>query len=277
MRQSTTWKDMKSDEYKLDSRLKEEPLVKAAELLKSGESFVMVSVVKASGSTPRKEGARMIVLADGPSVGSVGGGALENYAIERSKAIIGSGKIERAEIDMNDIEGGETGAICGGKVELLFEPFGSELRLHLFGAGHVAQPTAKLAMEVGFKAFIYDSRMELATAERFPGAAIKMGEFEELAESLETTSEDFIAVMSYSHDVDYRILLKLLRKPFRYLGVIGSVRKAAEFRRWLKRDGFTEEEIARLTSPIGFEIGSHTPLEIAISVAAQLVKIKNEK
>jgi len=254
-----------------------EPLILAAELLQSGIRFVLVTIVKSSGSTPRKEGARMVVDASGKVIaGSVGGGALEKHASERALQMLSGGGIERIEVDLDDVEGGETGAICGGKVELLLEAYGAGPTLHLFGAGHVALPVARLVREVGFRVIVYDAREELMTAERFSGATLKSGGFESLASELDTTVKDFIVVMTHSHDVDYGILKLLLRKPFRYLGVIGSKRKAAEFRKWLVRDGFTHDEIARLTCPIGFEIGSHTPTEIAISIAAQLLKVKNE-
>ncbi|HHE47225.1 MAG TPA: hypothetical protein ENL08_05960, partial [Bacteroidetes bacterium] len=155
-------------------------------------------------------------------------------------------------------------------------PFGAGPLVHLFGAGHVAQPTAKLLMDVGYRLVVYDARAEWALPERFPGADITVGELDELSEKLASTDRDFILVMTHSHAQDYSVLKRLMRKPFYYLGVIGSERKAAEIRERLAGDGFSKAEIARITCPIGIEIGSHTPVEIAVSVAAQLVKLKNE-
>ena len=101
---------------------------------------------------------------------------------------------------------------------------------------------------------------------------ITHGATEEIAENISTSKDDFIVVMTHCHDDDYQVITRVLRKPFHYLGVIGSEHKAIEIKKELSSDGYTDEEIRRMTCPIGLKIGSHTPDEIAISVAAQLVE-----
>lgn len=213
----------------------------------------------------------MVVDPDGRIAGTVGGAAVEKIAIEKALRALSSGKTERVELDLNDIEHLQTGMVCGGTIELLVEPFGVGPRLLLFGAGHVAAPTARLAREVGFPIVIHDARPEWANEDRFPGASIKVGNTETLADQAETTPDDFLAVMTYCHDEDYKVLVKLIQKPFYYLGVIGSPGKAKEIRKNLAGDGYSKEEMERVTCPIGIDIGSHTPAEIAVSVAAQLI------
>ena len=132
-------------------------------------------------------------------------------------------------------------------------------------------------MDVGFRIIVNDSRDEWANTNRYPGASVKVGDLEKIAEQLETTDDDFIVVMTHSHEIDFAVLQQLLRKPYYYLGVIGSPRKAVEFRNKLKKEGFSEEEISRLTCPIGIDIGSHTPAEIAVSVIAQLIALRKER
>ncbi len=218
----------------------------------------------------------MIVCDGGEIVGTVGGAAVEMLAIERAKTAMLDGQVARLELNLNDLEGDETGMICGGRVELLIEPFGVGPRLLIFGAGHVAQPTAALARQLGFSVTVHDERPEWATVERFPDCQLKVGRIEDLAEHAEMRASDFIIIMTHCHADDYKVLTQLLGKPFWYLGVIGSRRKGVEIRGRLKEDGFGEEHIARLTCPIGLEIGSHTPMEIAVSVAAQLIKVRAE-
>lgn len=236
----------------------------------------MVTIIHTTGSTPRKVGSRMLVNLHCDITGSVGGAAVEQIAIKRSLDCLQSGNTDRFELDLNDIEHLQTGMICGGTVELLIEPMGSESRLLLFGAGHVARATARLAAEVGFAVTIHDERTEWANSGNFPNSVIKIGNVEKLAEQCQPTSDDYLAVMTYCHDEDYRVLTKLIRKPYRYLGVIGSKRKAAEIRKQLAGDGFSKDEIARMTCPIGLDIGSHTPNEIAVSVVGQLVRARNK-
>jgi len=254
-----------------------DPLLSAADAIRIGKRFVLVTVIDAKGSTPRKVGARMIVETDGKITGSVGGGAVEKLAIEKALEVLAGGEPERLKLDLDDVEGHQTGAICGGTMELLIEPFGIGQKLHLFGAGHVAQPTAKLAMDVGFRVVVNDSRAEWANADRYPGASVKVGDLEDIAGQLETTDSDFIVIMTHSHETDFTVLRQLLRKPYYYLGVIGSTRKAVEIRNRLLKEGFSEEEISRLTCPIGIDIGSHTPAEIAVSVIAQLIALRKER
>ncbi len=276
MLQGLTWKGLILKANSKQPVKSNQPLIRAAEMLARGEPFAMVTVVRASGSTPRKEGARMLVNPAGVVVGSVGGGSMERLAVEKAKETLLTDRTERLELSLDDAEGEQTDMVCGGVVELLIEPFGSGPVIHLFGAGHVAQPTAKLAMDVGYRVCIYDSRPEWATAERFPGADVRIGSLDELAEQLETTDRDFLLVMTHSHAEDYTVLRRLLRKPFYYLGVIGSARKATGIRKRLVGDGFSDDEISRMTCPIGIDIGSHTPSEIAISVAAQLVMLRKK-
>jgi len=213
----------------------------------------------------------MIVDPSGEIVGSVGGGTIERLSIEKALEALTTKRIEKLEFNLNDREDSQTGMVCGGNVKLLIEPIGIAPRLFLFGAGHVAQPTARLAGEVGFNVIIHDSRPEWANKERFPSMTIKTGDIEELAMQLDSTADDFIVIMTYSHKEDYKIAKQAIRKPFFYLGIIGSKRKATDIKNKLAKDGFTEEEISRITSPIGLDIGSHTPSEIAVSVTAQLI------
>lgn len=252
-------------------------LIEAARRLQTGESFVMATITRASGSTPRKVGSRMLVAPGGGIFGTIGGASAERLVIEAAVEALETGEIRRLELDLDDPRGEETGMICGGRIEVLIEPFGVEARLVLFGAGHVAKATAKLAVEVGFCIAVFDERPEWASAVRFPGAAIKTGRLEELAEGFKPRPSDFIAIMTHCHEDDYQVLRRVIRKGASYLGVIGSRKKSIEMRERLAGDGFSGEEIARIVCPIGYDIGSHTPEEVAVAVVAQLIQIRGER
>lgn len=253
----------------------QEVLIEAVERLKRNERFALVTVTRTEGSTPRKEGSRMIVEPSGTISGTIGGGAVERIAIEKALSTFKSGKVIRVELDLDDVEQQTSGMVCGGRMELMVEPFGSEPRLHLFGAGHVAHATAGITAGLGFALNIYDSRRKWASVERFPRMNIHVGETGLLAQELESSEDDYILVMTHSHDEDFGIVKNLLRKSYYYLGVIGSRRKSAEIRQRLTGEDFTSAEIERMTCPIGLDIGSHTPQEIAVAVAAQLIQLRN--
>ncbi|MCF7810135.1 XdhC/CoxI family protein [bacterium] len=251
-------------------------ICEAAERLERRENFAMVTIVSVSGSTPRKPGSRMLVSPNGSIIGSVGGGAVDKLSIKAALKALNTGNTEFIELNFDSEEESRTGMICGGKVKVLIEPFGAGPKLFLFGAGHVGHATARLIVDIGFDLTVLDSRKEWANTERFPASAIKVDKIEKLSEELITTDRDFILVMTHSHNEDFKAVIRLLKKPFYYLGVIGSPSKAADIRKRLAQEGFTKEEIARITCPIGIKIGSHTPAEIAVSVAAQLIELRNK-
>jgi len=254
----------------------EKVLSAVAERIETGRRFALVTIVAATGSTPREIGSRMIVDMDGSIVGSVGGGALERLAIEHARQSLQTGRMTVMEFDLSDTGPNQTGMICGGKVSLMIEPFGVGARLHLFGAGHVSQAISRIVLDLGFDVTVYDARPEWANRERFPTTQIVVGPMEELVERLTPAADDFIAIMTWSHDEDYKVLTRLLPKPFAYLGVIGSRRKAVEVREKLRRDGFPEELIGKITCPIGISLSTHTPAEIAVSFAAQLLEMREK-
>lgn len=236
-----------------------------------------MTIVNSTGSTPRKTGSRMIVKPDGSISGSVGGGSVERISIEKSLELLKTGNSEFLNMSMNDSGKNLTGMICGGSVGVLFEPFGFEPRLFLFGGGHVAEPTAQLANELGFRVKVFDDRVEWANIERFPTAEICNDDIIESAKRLDSSKRDYIILMTPSHSIDYKILTNIIDNEYHYLGVIGSQKKALEIKKELTDDGFSKKQIDRITCPIGIKIGSHTPMEIAISINAQLIQIKNPK
>lgn len=249
-----------------------EILKEACRRLNANQSFAMVTVVRTSGATPRKEGARMLVSSQGDLFGSIGGSALERIGVEEALKSLETGFIRTVRLNLNDQEGRETGMICGGQIELLIEPFGVTPVVHLFGAGHVAQPTAFLAQKLGFLLKVYDPRPEWANQNNFPDAQITLGVCHELAEKVETRPKDFIIIMTHCHDEDYKVLIRVINKPWFYLGVIGSRKKAVEIREKLKTDGISPELISRISCPIGLSIPTHTPWEIGIAIAGQLIE-----
>jgi xanthine dehydrogenase accessory factor len=248
--------------------------LEVARRIEQGKRFALVTITRTSGSTPRETGSRMIVDADGSIVGSIGGAAVERLAIEAAKIAMKTGRRATVEYDLNDTAHEQTGMICGGRLEALIEPFGTGPALHIFGAGHVAEAVARIVTEIGFDLTVYDQRPEWAAAERFPTAHRIVGDLDQLAEQFQPSPLDFIAVMTWCHDQDYSVLTRLLSKQFFYLGVIGSRKKSVEIKERLRDDGFSADRIVRITCPIGLPMVSHTPAEIAVSLAAQLLELK---
>lgn len=236
-----------------------------AELETSGARVALVTVVKTSGSTPRAMGSRMIVHENGAIEGTVGGGRLEHEAIAHAQRVILGGVSKLIEVQLTQ----ELGMCCGGHVSMFIEAVSPAPHLLIFGAGHVGQALARAAAAAGFVVHVADERDELMTPERFPEGTARHLDLED--PSLPWGEGCFVMVTTHDHGLDQRLVERALRKPHRWLGLIGSRRKAELTRQRLEAKGFSLAEATALRCPVGLAIGAETPEEIAISIMAELV------
>ena len=232
--------------------------------------FVLATVVGTRGFTPRKATAHMLIAADGETVGTIGGGAIEHDVIAHARALFASGGHETLTRHLTQ----ELGMCCGGEMTVFLEALLPAPRLHVFGAGYIAKPLAAIAAGCGFEVTVVDARPEWATSERFPTSRLRVEDAEGVARTLATTPDDYVVIVTHDHALDQRIVQAVLRKPLRFLGMIGSIPKQRKFALRLKARGYEDDEIARLHTPLGLPIGGSTPEEIAVSVLAQLIAVR---
>jgi xanthine dehydrogenase accessory factor len=237
----------------------------------AGRRMVLLTVVEARGFTPRKPGTHMLLGEGGETVGTIGGGAIEQEALKEAAALLaGDGGSKTVKKHLTQ----DLGMCCGGEMVIYLETLEAPPRLFVFGAGYVARPIAALAAACGFTVTVIDGREEWATAERFPGMTVRCESPEDVARTLETHGGDYAVVVTHDHDLDQHVVQELLRKPLRFTGMIGSLAKQRKFALRLRARGFTDEQIARLRTPLGVAIGAQTPEEIAISVMGELVAVR---
>lgn len=147
--------------------------------------------------------------------------------------------------------------------------------VYVFGAGHVAKELVPLLCHVGFRCAVFDDRKEFADAAVFPMAElVKQVDFCRLAEACTLRETDYAVVMTRGHEHDANCERFLLHTPVGYIGIMGSRNKAKMARQVLLAEGYTDEQLARITTPVGLQIGSETPAEIAVSIAAQLIQVR---
>lgn len=245
---------------------------KANELLERGEIFSIVTIVEASGSSPGKEGFKMLVTKDGETIGTVGGGTLEYFLTKEAIKAIEEEKPRRITRELREL-----GMSCGGGVTAFVDVIGVKDRVYIFGAGHVGYSLYKFLKYLPFKIIVIDDREEFAKKERFPNAEVFQENMIEFAKRMEIKERDFVVIVSRAHTIDFGVVKEILKKerePF-YLGLIASKNKAKEFREKLINEGFSNERIDKIHSPIGIEINAITPDEIAISIIAEIIKVKN--
>ena len=249
---------------------------KIQQLKEDRRPSALVTVVKTKGSVPREAGSKMIVLEDGSIYGTIGGSTVEALIIEEAREVIKNGRPRLISHDLYDRDGADTGMVCGGKMDFFIEPLNTVERLYIFGGGHVGYHLARMAHLAGFEYTVIDERPEFANKERFPEAAECLVDSpEKMAAELSFGDNDYVVIVTPGHAHDYEILRQVIRKPARYLGLIGSKVKRREIYDKLKQnDGLAEKELQRVHCPIGLPINAETPEEIAVSILAELIKVR---
>lgn len=244
-------------------------------LRSAGERGVLVVVVESVGSSPAKAGARMVVRLDGTTFGTVGGGALEHYATGLAPEVLAAGSARLMPLHLaNDL-----GMSCGGRATLFFEPFGTDSRLYVFGAGHIAVQLCEMAGRCGFNVVVCDDREELCTPARFPRAArlFASAETRRLGELRirDHVSQAYVVVVTHSHDLDFGLVRAIAPMWPAYLGMIGSKRKRRTLDSYLAEAGFAQELRQAVRCPAGMDLGGDSPAEIALSITAELVSVRS--
>lgn len=217
----------------------------------------------------------MLVRNDGSTIGTVGGGTVERLAAEEAVRAIAEGKPRVRSFNLDDAKAKDTGAVCGGSVTIFFDVQAATRIAHVFGAGHVALPTVRLLLSVGYAVKLYDISTDHANRERFPDVVdIRIGDLAKLATEANVRPEDSVVILTASHETDFAVVRVFKNRPVSFLGVIGSKKKALHYRKLLAEEGWQQSEIERIHSPIGLEIGSRTPEEIAVSIVAQMISLR---
>ncbi|MBI4263282.1 MAG: XdhC family protein [Acidobacteria bacterium] len=258
--------------------MNQEVFAALAEALQQGEEVALVTIVSSTGSTPQRVGAKMLVYADGRTVGTIGGGCYENDAFWKAREAIKSRRPLTLRFELNDDLAQETGLVCGGQMEVFVEPVEPSPELYVFGAGHVGYWVARMAREVAFRVHVIDDREKFANAERFgDGIDVIVDDIPAWLEAhrLPPTAYAVIVTRGHTHDLD--ALRALAAAPLRYLGLIGSKAKVKRIFDALIEEGVAADVLEGVHAPIGLDIGAITPQEIAVSIVAELIAVKHGK
>ncbi|MCL2281651.1 MAG: XdhC/CoxI family protein [Dehalococcoidia bacterium] len=238
----------------------------------AGEDVVLCTVIVASGSTPRGEGAKMLVKVDGSIIGTIGGGAVEKAAIQEALEVLRRGHAKKMEYKLNT--SGDLGMLCGGDTEVFIEPVFAMPNLFIFGAGHIALPLSRMAAMTGFKVTVIDERAEFACAERFPDACVMPLEIPCAYGQINARQGDYIVIITHGHKGDEVALEGALRTPAKYIGMIGSQSKNKAVFEHLLSKNFTVDDLSRVHAPIGLCIKAQTPEEIAVAILAEMISVR---
>lgn len=151
-------------------------------------------------------------------------------------------------------------------------------RAIIFGGGHCGLALAPVLKSVGFRVVVFDDREEYANRERFPDAeTVICGDYLRLHDYITFDENDYVVVMTTGHHHDFEVEEQALRHPLAYIGAMGSAQKTLAVNARLRERGISDEDLDRVYTPIGLNIGGHTPAEIAISIAAEMIQVRSQK
>jgi len=249
------------------------------ELMAAGTPLVAVTVVDTMGSAPQDRGAKMIVTAEGLRFGTVGGGKVETKAIAEAQSMLRGETAETTKFAQWSLNK-DVGMTCGGSMRVYLEAFNHRAwNITIFGAGHVGNALITLLNKLDCRVTCIDSRVEWL--DKLPDSPklrrVLLTEMKEFVP--EIPKDSFVLLMTMGHSSDKPILLEILNRwkdiKYPYLGVIGSDAKAARIRKDIAEAGLPDELSRAFFCPIGLPLGSNHPQEIAVSVTAQLLQVRD--
>jgi xanthine dehydrogenase accessory factor len=245
-----------------------------AELESAGKEAVLITVVSARGSVPRHQGSKMLVFPDGSIEGTIGGGDMEHRVIEEALEALKDGGLRVRHYAFQDPLQGDVG-VCGGEIEVVIEPVKPKPSLLIIGAGHVGNAAAFLGKWLGFEVIVADDRPEFAESEALPDVdRVVNCPVEDIIDKVDIHWQTYVLLTTRSVDLDVVILPKVFATPAAYVGVIGSRRRWETTVGQLREAGVSEDQIVRVTSPMGLELNAETPEEIAVSVLGQVIMMR---
>jgi len=239
-----------------------------ARMKQQGGSAVLATLVSMDLVPVNGEGTKILMKPSGEKIGHFSfGGDLDEKLLKESETVR---KENQPRIITADWE--------KRKLEILMEPVVSEATVYIFGAGHVSLQLSPLAKKVHFKVVIIDDREVFANRDRFPEAdEVVVSEFEKCFDRFVIDESSYIVIVTRGHLYDGFVLEQAIQTRARYIGMIGSRSKIGVLFKSLLKKGFPQASLDRVCAPIGLDINSETPEEIAVSIAAELIKVRGEK
>ncbi|MEZ0227052.1 MAG: XdhC family protein [Planctomycetota bacterium] len=240
-------------------------------LVASGEPGVLATVVRVRGSAPGSLGSKMLLLATGETVGTVGGGCVDGQVFAEARKVFEDELPRTITVDLTGVDApDEHQLICGGKVDVFLEPLVTP-QLYICGSGHIAHALARLALPLDFKVTVIDDRAQFNNPARFPGCERIVAPFGETLAALRAKAPAYVCVITRGHAQDQECLEWALAQDARYVGLVGSKVKIKTIVERAAAKGFPSDRLDRIRAPIGLDLGAVTVEEIAVAIAAELV------
>lgn len=240
-----------------------------AQAMASNVGAALATVVKAPDQCPAAVGNKMLIYLDGTVSGTLGLADLDEQVRQDAMRSIPSQRSALHSYTVRQPGGFEW------ELDVFIEVFTTAAQLLILGAGHIAVPLAKLGKMLGFTVTVMDDRASFANRERFPEAdRIIVGDFDQVLRDYPWVPNTYVVLVTRGHEFDVVSLRHILQWDVAYIGMIGSKRRVWAVHKLLHEEGMSIERLQRLYAPIGLDIGAETPAEIAVSIVAEIIKVR---
>jgi xanthine dehydrogenase accessory factor len=236
------------------------PIHALAEAIEQVQAAALATVVDIKGASPAKVGAQIVLLADGTTVGTAGGGKLEAAILADARAALADGQPRLAHYRLTEEGPDALGVLCGGEVRAFIMPYRPPPKLVIVGGGHIGQPLKVMGEAAGFEVAVVDVEAGRATLPELEVVAL--------------TEDSYVVLITTDHVSDEAALRQALASPARYVGMIGSRAKCRTVLDHLRADGFKDDALSRVYAPIGLDLGGTTPEEIAVAILAEILAVR---
>jgi len=237
-----------------------DPIQALAEAIHHKQPAVLATVIEVSGASPAKVGAQIVLLPDGSTAGTAGGGKLEAAVLADARAALSDWQPRLTHYLLTEEGTDAVGVLCGGEMRAFIRPYMPPPQLVIAGGGHIGQPLKVMGEAAGF---------EVAVVDVEPGRATLPG-----LDEVRLTEDSYVVLITTDHVSDEAALRKVITSPARYIGMIGSRAKCQTILDHLRADGYSDEALTRVYAPIGLDLGGPTPQEIAVAILAEIIAVR---
>lgn len=237
-----------------------QPILTLAEALGRQQPAALATVIEVTGASPAKVGAQIVVLGDGTTAGTAGGGSLESAILADARAVLAQGQPRVTHYALAQSGPDAIGTLCGGEVRVFIQPYFPPPKLVIVGGGHIGQPLQVMGTAAGFEVSVMDVEPGRATVPK-----LETGGF---------TDDTYIVLITTDHVSDEAALRQAVASSARYIGMIGSRAKCQTLLEHIRAAGHSEASLARVYAPIGLDLGGTTPQEIAVAILAEIIAVR---
>jgi xanthine dehydrogenase accessory factor len=233
------------------------------EAVQQRRKVVLATVIKARGGTPTVGGAKIVVDENGILAGTVGGGKLEKAVLEDCKKILEIGGTATNHYSLTQGGRDALGMICGGEVEVFMEVYDQKPRIIIVGGGHVGRVLKLLADAIEYEVIVVDVEPGISTTSDLSGLILDQN--------------SYVVLITSDYQSDEAVLRYAINHPVGYIGMIASRTKSNIILKKIREGGISEEQIEKIYTPIGVDLGGRSPQEVALSIISEIVAVRYKR